>query len=119
MATSNPNLPEVCWAVSQLSGELICIKNGEAGYYPSSWSTGSREQNQKIAEQCNQQRGITPLQVEAMVNGSMFGWNTLAADPEYLASRQKQRPLQDLVSDAESKRSAQQSVKDKGPVPER
>lgn len=118
MATPNPKLPDVCWAVSQLSGDLICIKNGEAGYYPSSWSTGSRGQNQKIADQCNQQRGITPLQVEAMVNGSMFGWDTLAADPEYLASMQKQKSLSEQISAAE-KRTAQPSVSDKGAAPER
>lgn len=118
MAAPNPKLPDVCWAVSQLSGDLICIKNGEAGYYLSSWSTGSREQNQKIADQCNQQRGITPLQVEAMVNGSMFGWDTLAADPEYLASMQKQKPLSEQISAAE-KRTEQQSVSDKGVEPER
>ena len=118
MATSNPKLPEVCWAVSEVSGELICIKNGEAGYYPSSWSTGSREQNQKIADQCNLQRGITPLQVEAMVNGSMFGWNTLAADPEYLASMQKQKPLSERINAAE-KRTEQSNVQGKGSEPER
>lgn len=97
MTTPNPKLPDICWAVSQLSGDLICIKNGETGYYPSSWSTSSREQNQKIADQCNQQYGITPLQVEAMVNGSMFGWNIFAADPEYLASKQnKAAPISDV-----------------------
>lgn len=112
MAVPNPKLPEVCWAVSQLSGDLICIKNGEPGYYPSSFSTGSREQNQKIADQCNQQSGITPLQVQAMVIGSMFGWDKPGADPDYLASLQKAKPLSEQISAAE-KLSAQQGAQGK------
>lgn len=54
MSTPNPNLPNMCWAVNLTSGALICIKNGESGFYTSKWSTNSREQNQKIADHCNQ-----------------------------------------------------------------
>jgi len=119
MSTPNPNLPNMCWAVNLTSGALICIKNGESGFYTSKWSTNSREQNQKIADHCNQQLGVTPLQADAMVNGSIFGWDTPAADPDYLASIKEKQSLQELLSEAESKRSARQPIQGKESQPER
>ena len=76
-------LPDLCWSVLPSTGALICIKKGESGYYPSNWDTGDREQNQRIADYCNQKRGITPEQVEAMVTGSMHGWDVPGADPAW------------------------------------
>lgn len=33
------------------------------------------------AERLNAQEGVTPAQIEAMQNGSMFGWHVPGADP--------------------------------------
>lgn len=38
-------LPEVCYYVQKLTGELIFIRKGERGYYDLDWNTGSRREN--------------------------------------------------------------------------
>ena len=74
-------LPEYCLSTLPSDGSLICIKRGEQGYYPFSWETGDAEKNRAIADNYNQQRGITKAQEQAMVVGSMRGWDASGADP--------------------------------------
>ena len=77
------DLPETCFSVLPSSGQLIIIRHGERGYYPSEWDTGSREENREIASNHNVRRGITDIQEAAMLAGSMFGWNTPGANPQW------------------------------------
>ena len=77
------DLPETCFSVLPSSGQLIIIRCGEHGYYPSEWDTGSREENREIASSHNARRGITDIQEAAMLAGSMFGWNTPGANPQW------------------------------------
>ena len=77
------DLPETCFSVLPSSGQLIIIWCGEHGYYPSEWDTGSREENREIASSHNARRGITDIQEAAMLAGSMFGWNTPGANPQW------------------------------------
>ena len=76
-----PGLPDICFSVLPGSGELICIKRGESGYYRSDWSTSSREQNEELANYNNERLGVSAAQRRAMETGSMYGWQVPGADP--------------------------------------
>ena len=97
-------LPDTCFSVLPSTGQLIIIKNGESGYYPSEWDTGNREENREIASNHNVRRGITDIQEAAMLAGSMFGWNTPGANPQwyldnarYVNSNIMQGHIKDLI----------------------
>ena len=71
------------------SGELICIKRGESGYYPSDWNTKSREQNEELANYNNERLGVSAAQRRAMEVGSMYGWGAPGADPASYEQKQQ------------------------------
>lgn len=75
-------LPEMCFSTLKSTGQLICIKRGESGYYPSDWDTGEKERNQALADELNEKLGVTPAQRQAMETGSMAGWDVPGADPQ-------------------------------------
>ena len=75
------DLPETCFSILPSSGQLIIIRCGERGYYPSEWDTGDKEQNVELADELNEKLGVSPIQRQAMEVGSMAGWDVPGADP--------------------------------------
>ena len=76
-------LPELCFSTLPGTGELICIKRGVSGYYPSDWSTDNPAQNRELADYNNERLGVTQSQRLAMECGSIHGWSVPGADPSY------------------------------------
>ena len=75
------SLPEKCFSTLKSTGEVIVITKGEKGYTP----TGVFPQDASPREgvtATNAANGVTKAQEAAMVAGSMFGWETPAADPK-------------------------------------
>jgi len=66
-------LPEFCYYDN--NGEVVIIKKGMSGYFATDFKKPVIELNKSL--------GVTEGQVEAMVVGSMFGWNCTGADPNY------------------------------------
>ena len=62
--------------------ELIIIKRGETGYYRCEFSTDDRAYNRELADDRNVKLGVSKAQEEAMLAGSMHGWDVPAADPK-------------------------------------
>lgn len=75
------SLPDKCFSYLESTGEMIVITKGEKGYTPTGvfpQDTSPREG----ATAANAANGVTKAQEAAMVAGSMFGWDTPAADPK-------------------------------------
>lgn len=71
--------------------EVIRIERGEMGYSPVSTANNAADAQQQ-AHQRNALTSVSEIEAEAMLNGSLFGWDTPGADPDHLervrASRQ-------------------------------
>jgi hypothetical protein len=59
------------------------VELGMHGYYKSTLDSPlySEEQARSIVADFNRRLGVSPAQSEAMKSGSMFGWDTPAANP--------------------------------------
>lgn len=95
-------LPAQCFSVLPSSGELILLTKGEQGYAPCyDFSVADARQNQEFADDRNVKNGVTKAQEAAMLAGSMFGWQTPAANPKsYDEQGQPIKPRQKDRGDA-------------------
>lgn len=76
------SLPERCYTFVESENTIAIIKKGCEGYYPTALGTNDTEKNKALVKLMNAQNNILPNQAEAMKAGSMFGWETPAADPK-------------------------------------
>jgi hypothetical protein len=67
------DLPEHCWAIHPTERIPIIMRRGHKGYWPA-----PRDLDVDVL---NQHCGVTPAQREAMLHGSMFGFDAPIADP--------------------------------------
>ena len=77
------SLPNHCFSVLTETGEMIILKKGEIGYYHSDLDCTDPTITRRIADENNQKLGVSKVQEECMVAGSMFGWEVPGADPAY------------------------------------
>ena len=74
------SLPERCFVYVKSTDEIGVVIRGEMGYRPVERKLEGVT-GQKGADYLNGTQGITPAQAAAMSAGSLFGWDTKAADP--------------------------------------
>ena len=66
------NLPKRCY--TETNGQQTLIINGHMGHYPVKLENNGDKPSSTNA--LNKMLGVTKEEVDIMVGGSMFGWNT-------------------------------------------
>ena len=76
-------LPDICYGVLPIEPKIILLKAGERGYYESHTPTfKSRAKAEDYCNYLNSQIGVTFNQRKAMEHGSLWGFDTPAANPD-------------------------------------
>jgi hypothetical protein len=86
-------LPQQCYSVLPATGELISIRRGEQEYTVYRNVSFFDSNNRQYADLHNKKNGVTRAQEEAMLAGSLFGWDTPAAKPWNYDKDGKPRPI--------------------------
>ena len=76
------SLPDKCFGTLQTSREMILLKKVVMGYEHTYIVPDAKVDAKEAADALNDLTGITKAQSAAMLAGSMFGWDTPAADPK-------------------------------------
>ena len=88
-------LPELCYGILNSTNEIIILKRGEKGYYPTDYNpaktfnkkfknfTEARKAAETWCNELNEGLGVTKAQRKAMEVGSMFGFDVPGINPEY------------------------------------
>lgn len=78
--------PELCYVAVPERAELGIVKWGEKGYFKTSYGPFQTSKDaQTFANEMNARLGISPAVAEAMLAGSLFGWEIPAV--QQIASR--------------------------------
>ena len=95
------DLPDCCYSVNKVTGEVIILKKGEKGFYRTDIPSKGREESRELADYQNEKLGVTKAQEAAMYWGSLNGFDTSGADPkcfnekgEMLKRERKERDLE-------------------------
>jgi hypothetical protein len=75
------DLPDMCVAVLQPDNVLIGIKRGQRGYFQIHGGFVKGDAARAAADTFNRRLHVSPQQREAMLIGSMMGWDCPAARP--------------------------------------
>ena len=78
-------LPETCYVWLETTNEVGVITRGKSGYFPTpkdAFTIRPGESGKETVDMLNMELGVTKAQASAMAMGSMFGWDTKAADPK-------------------------------------
>lgn len=111
-------LPEMCFEKNPATGELVAIKRGEAGYHLASDSgqMGVNIRKRLVGpdgdhddvDQLNKALGVTWEQSQAMMCGSMAGYDCPGADPlNYVGRRRDDVLPSDIFMSEDRKRGRQ------------
>lgn len=76
------SLPDKCFGTLQTSREVILLKKGVMGYERTYIVPDTKVDPKEAVDALNGLTNITKAQSAAMLAGSMFGWDTPAADPK-------------------------------------
>ena len=74
-------LPRICYTYAEDLGKIVALKKGADGYFEVGIPVGTDNPRERV-EILNKQLGVSKAQERAMLCGSMFGWDTPAADPD-------------------------------------
>jgi len=77
MEANLAKLPLAAYGILPSDNKPILIRRGVMGYFPAFVMPG------QTIDSLNEGLGVTKAQAIAMLNGSMFGWHTPSADPDY------------------------------------
>ncbi len=76
------SLPESCFVYLPTEHAIGLVQKGEEGWYRTDIPCeATLEENKALVEKLNADKKVSKAQAAAMSAGSMFGWDTKAADP--------------------------------------
>ncbi|MBQ7645883.1 MAG: hypothetical protein IJS94_01315 [Clostridia bacterium] len=75
------DLPDHCYSVYIITGEIIILKKGVKGFFKTDIETKSVAESREIVNEENKKLGISKAQASAMYWGSLYGFDTPGADP--------------------------------------